>query len=274
MFKISEFSRLCNVSIRTLRYYDEIGLFKPYFIEEQTNYRYYSASQIEIINKICSLKEMGFSLEDIKNMINNRDDIMLTKKYFETRKEEIQKEINNIIYKAKIIEKASQLLNKETNEYKDYNVIQKLIPERKVISLTSTVENYNKEGVLWELLFCEIKKQKVKIAKEAFCMAIYLDDEYKEKDVNIEVQISILGDYKSTDEIKIKNEKQLNVASVTFNGDYSQMPKVSQSLALWIESMNYVICGPMINIFHVSPAKDKNPDNYITESCYVIRKRE
>lgn len=63
---IGEVSKLMNLPVRTLHYYDEIGLFKPVYVDPKTNYRYYSESQMPNIDLIKSLKYIGTSLEDIK----------------------------------------------------------------------------------------------------------------------------------------------------------------------------------------------------------------
>ncbi len=65
MMKIGDFSKLSRVSIKALRYYDEMGLLKPIEIDRFTGYRYYSASQLSSLNRIIALKDMGFSLEQI-----------------------------------------------------------------------------------------------------------------------------------------------------------------------------------------------------------------
>ena len=66
MFKIGDFSKLTRVSVRMLRYYDEVGLFKPVEIDDFTGYRYYSAKQISELNLIISLRDMGFNVADIE----------------------------------------------------------------------------------------------------------------------------------------------------------------------------------------------------------------
>ena len=64
--KIGDFSRLCRVTVRTLRHYEEIGLFKPEIVDEWTGYRYYSVGQFKKMQDILMLKELGFSLEEIR----------------------------------------------------------------------------------------------------------------------------------------------------------------------------------------------------------------
>ncbi len=69
LYKIGEFSKLVNVPVKTLRYYDEINLFKPQEIDLFSGYRYYSEKQIEDLEVILSLKEVGFRLEEIKKIL-------------------------------------------------------------------------------------------------------------------------------------------------------------------------------------------------------------
>jgi DNA-binding transcriptional MerR regulator len=72
MFKIGDFSKLTMISVRMLRYYDEMGLFKPAEIDLSTGYRYYSAKQITNLNLIISLRDMGFNVSDITIAVNEQ----------------------------------------------------------------------------------------------------------------------------------------------------------------------------------------------------------
>lgn len=63
MFKIGDFSKLMKVSVRMLRYYDETGLLQPAMIDEYTGFRYYSANQMQKLNRILLLRDMGFKIE-------------------------------------------------------------------------------------------------------------------------------------------------------------------------------------------------------------------
>src|SRR3954452_4891476 len=65
MIKIGEFSRLVQVPVPTLRYYDQMGLLKPVVVDRFTGYRYYEAGQVPRLNRILALKGLGFSLEQI-----------------------------------------------------------------------------------------------------------------------------------------------------------------------------------------------------------------
>ena len=99
LLRIGEFSKLTGVSIRTLRYYDDIDLFKPSEIDLFTNYRYYSEEQIEDLELIHKLKSVGFSLEEIKQNWNNfTNEIMIQKK------KELQEKLDDINQSIKEID--------------------------------------------------------------------------------------------------------------------------------------------------------------------------
>ena len=100
LLRIGEFSKLSGVPIRTLRYYDEIDLFKPAEIDLFTDYRYYKEEQIEDLNLINNLKDVGFSLEEIKSNWNHfNNEVMLNKKKeFEQKLENINESIKKIDY--------------------------------------------------------------------------------------------------------------------------------------------------------------------------------
>ena len=87
MLRIGEFSKLTGVPIRTLRYYDEIDLFKPAEIDLFTDYRYYKEEQVADLELINKLKSVGFTLDEIKQNWNNfTNDIMEEKKRNRTTK--------------------------------------------------------------------------------------------------------------------------------------------------------------------------------------------
>jgi DNA-binding transcriptional MerR regulator len=71
MLKIGEFAQICQVTVRTLRYYDEIGLLKPSHVDPWTGYRYYARDQAARLNRITTLKDLGLSLDQIGPLLDN-----------------------------------------------------------------------------------------------------------------------------------------------------------------------------------------------------------
>ena len=107
MFKIGEFSNMTGLSVKTLRYYDDIDLFKPIDVDLFTGYRYYSTDQIYDLELINVLKSVGFSLEEIKN---NWDSF--TVDLFNEKKDELLKDIE---IKQKAIKKIDELKSNLNN---------------------------------------------------------------------------------------------------------------------------------------------------------------
>src|SRR5262245_25245010 len=69
MFRIGDFSRLARVTIKTLHHYDEAGLLTPAHVDPQTGYRYYLATQLETLQRILLLRDLGFALDEIRPLL-------------------------------------------------------------------------------------------------------------------------------------------------------------------------------------------------------------
>lgn len=89
-YKISQFANLMGISVKTLRYYDSIDLFKPAEIDLFSNYRYYNQKQIDDLKLILTLKDLGFTLSEIKNNWQNLSD-----EFFINQKSKILRDIEN-----------------------------------------------------------------------------------------------------------------------------------------------------------------------------------
>ena len=68
---IGDFSKYCQVTVKTLRHYEKLGLLVPNEVDEWTRYRYYDMAQMQRLNGILRLKGMGFSLEEIRDLLND-----------------------------------------------------------------------------------------------------------------------------------------------------------------------------------------------------------
>ena len=69
-YKIGEFARLCGLSVKALRFYDQIRLLQPAFVDPCTRYRLYAPEQLREVDAILALKDLGASLEDIRDVVN------------------------------------------------------------------------------------------------------------------------------------------------------------------------------------------------------------
>ena len=121
---IKEFSEACGVSVRTLHYYDEIGLLKPSFVDDWTGYRYYDENSLLRMQEIMFYRELDFSLKNISQIITspNYDKekaLSQQKKLLILKKERLEKLISSIddAMKGKVIMNAFD--NSKFESYKD-----------------------------------------------------------------------------------------------------------------------------------------------------------
>lgn len=268
MLKIGDFSRLSRVSIRMLRYYDDADLIRPVMVDKYTGYRYYSENQLLIIGKITALKNMGFGVAAIKEILKYEDEPAEMERMFNIQKTQLMEEAEVLRNRMKLLDAAIDMLRKDVTMKYDYVV--KQIPERYVASVRQIIPKYEEEGRLWHYLFSETSDQKMIPCGPS--MAVLHDKEYKENDVDVEVQIEVKGNFADTEHVRFKMEPAIQVASTTFNGSYDQFSDVYASLAAWILQNGYECCGPMMDIYHVSPNDTRNPDEFVTEICCPVKK--
>ncbi|WP_295090534.1 MerR family transcriptional regulator [uncultured Ruminococcus sp.] len=69
LYKIGMFANMNRVTIKALRYYDEQKLLVPVYVDMENGYRYYAAGQMAQLHRIIALKNMGFSIDDIRKMM-------------------------------------------------------------------------------------------------------------------------------------------------------------------------------------------------------------
>ena len=269
MLKIGEFSKLSRVSIRMLRHYDEIGLLKPAEIDRFTGYRYYNPDQLPVIGRITALKDMGFQLADIVKILDVYDDRETLDDYFAMRQAELKEITETAHYQMRLLDTARKRLRKEQNM--SYNVSIKTIPERYAATVHMTIPRYEDEGLVWQILNEETAPLNVIPAEPCLVAAEYLDDEYKEEDVELVAWKTVKGDYPDTEHVKFKTLPAVKVASCMVKGGYDQMPEVYGAVISWVNDNGYECAGPMFNIYHVSPHETQDPDEYVTEVCYAVK---
>jgi DNA-binding transcriptional MerR regulator len=272
MLKIGDFSKLSRISIRMLRHYDDLGLLIPESIDSETGYRYYSASQLPRAARIGALKQMGFSLAVIGEILETHRDADALKQYLRVKQAEIREQSEKLGMHAQMIESAMKSIGKEGN-FMDYSVALKEIPKRYVASLRQVIPTYGDENLLWSKMAQETGK-KLSMANPCYSMAIFHDQTYREHDVDVEIQISVEGQHEDTENVCFKTVEPLTVASSTYQGSYDQITPVNLAVAKWVQENGYDFEGSMFCIYHVSPAQTQNPDEWVTEVCYPVQKNK
>ena len=139
-FSVGETSKLTNVPIQTLRYYDKMGLLKPAYINEQNNYRYYSINQFIKIDLLKQCKLMGLSLKEIEDLLKNEISA-------ESMLEIINQQRKVLDEKIRELEAVKSYINflddrlKETNKVEENEIFIKYNEERVVKKYECILEN-------------------------------------------------------------------------------------------------------------------------------------
>ncbi len=268
MFKIGDFSRLAKVSVRMLRYYDELGLLKPAEVDRFTGYRFYTASQISYLNRIIKLRDLGFNISEIAAVLNESDDAALLAR-LELKKQQIEEEISNDIKRITDIEQLIGSIGKEIIKM-GYDVVIKSVPSCKVVSLRDVIPAYDREGELWARLGEFMDRNRINGTGLYFTM--YHDGEYKVSDVDVEVAACIekLGEDREGFTFRAV-EAVPNMASLMVPGSYKNIDPAFRSLAEWLENNGYEMAGITRQVCHRGPWNEEKEENYLTEIQIPIK---
>ncbi|MEX6587080.1 MerR family transcriptional regulator [Paraclostridium bifermentans] len=269
LFTIGEIAILFDINKKTLRYYDEIDLFKPSYIDEKNNYRYYTTNQFEKLNTIIYLKSMGISLSKIKSHLDNRS-INNTLNLFEIQEEAIKKKIEELeIIQNKVKGRISKI--KDSIDYGKINkIIEADIDERSIVLLKEEVKT-NKD------LEISIRKLENKANKKS---SIFLG----EVGVSIskdKLKNKLFKDYDSTF-IFVENKKYSKEISkilpkgkyicLRFNGLHDDSYTYYERILKYIEQNNYEILEDSIEITLVDSGLTTNSSEYVTEIQILVKR--
>lgn len=271
MFKIRDFARLNRVTVKTLRYYDSLGLLHPEKIDSFTGYRYYSAAQMPRVNRILVLKDVGFSLEEIALILNKNLDSEQIETLLELKHAEIAERISAEQDRLSRLENLMKTCKQEAFNM-NYDIVLKDIEPIRVAALRDTIPSYSEQGHLWNELAEHIKKHDAKIVPP--CMVIYHETSHKyEEAVDAEVIEPIVGDLPETDRIKVKlldGVKQM--AAVVHKGPFRTINMAYSAISKWIEDNGYEIVGPVRELYLKGDWMTDDPNEYITEIQFPICK--
>ena len=117
-YKIGDFSRLTNISIRTLRYYDEIGILKPEYVDPYSGYRYYTDKNLDEVKSIVFLKNLSFSLEEIAQCKDS-----IASDILEVKKNQLIEKRNEIDEQIAMIDSLNNEIVKPYNNKNDAKVL-------------------------------------------------------------------------------------------------------------------------------------------------------
>lgn len=267
MMLIGEVSKISQVSLRMLRYYDKNDIFKPSIISEENGYRYYTADQLDELYEIVELRDLGFSVAEIRSLIEEED----KEKYLEImrgKRKELEEEAAQIQRKLKRLSVlVSDVENgKEEKVSRDITLVLKEIPDKDVISYRKVVPDYFHEGQMWEEFGKMLRGSGVSFETESF--SLYHDTDYREEHVDIELCVVAGGSLKKVPKGLVHRQVLgcKNAVSLLVKGPYENISFACRKFAHWLEQHpEYHMNGATRQICHISPLNTENTEEYVTE---------
>jgi effector-binding domain-containing protein len=271
VFKIGDFSRLSFVTVKALRYYDEIGLLKPVKVDRFTGYRYYSADQLPRLNYIIALKDLGLSLDEIAVLTKDSLTPGQMRDIFILKKAELQQRVSDEQRRLDQVEKLLMRIEKE-GTMPDYQVTLKKIEPQLVASVRETLPTYGDCGPLFGEVYKYLAKKFV-FKPAGPPMMLMHDTEYKERDVDIEIAVPISKKVKESDRIKVYELPTIEAASTIHKGPYGSVSEAYSAIMSWCEANDYQPVSPCREIYFTDPKEvTKDPSKNITEVLFPVKK--
>lgn len=267
MFRIGEFSKIAQVSGRLLRYYDEIGLLTPEYTDSQTGYRYYTVEQLPRLNRILALKDLGFTLNQIADLL--RDDVppeeirgMLVMK-----RAQIEQSVQEEIARLKQVEMRLAQIEHEGDIWGE-NIVLKRIPPSPFLSVRG-------EGVpndLFFSLFHDIR-QALPSGKQpaSFGHFIYILHSPSFEQEKVEIELGFLMSSDDIEPIPLSSGKELAVRELDavdtmatiVAGSWEEGGMAYNALGTWVADNGFQIVGSMREILFTLQAPEIMAQNVL-----------
>jgi DNA-binding transcriptional MerR regulator len=261
MFKIGDFSKLSRVSVKALRYYDELGLLKPAHVDHFTGYRFYSADQLPQLNRILALKDLGFSLEQTMRLLEGalvpaqmREILLMKQAELHQRVQDEQSRLARVEARLRLIEQEDTM--------PEYDVVLKRIEAtvvasaRKVAPTFGEVHEFGRE--------VHIALEQHGITPIAPSLNIYHHMGFLDRDMEIEVATPV--DAASSVDIPLSSGERITsqmlpavqvMACLIQPVTDDTIAEAYNAMGKWIQSNGYRIVGPSREICQPLDQGDK-----------------
>lgn len=266
-YTVGELSQLINIPIRTLRYYDEIGLLVPQKRDDESNYRYYARDQILQANIINQFKIQGCSLKEIRSQLANNS-VSLSEETLNKKRLELQKTISELV---KLEKRMSYFL--ECLKYQDHQLhLQvKEIPEMDVAYIRekglADPEAFMRRFSQLNTLLTNNKLEPV-----GNVMARYYDD-YREYDINnADVEVLIQVDCNQEIPNIVRKEPACLCVSALHYGPYRNEYITYTIMMEWMQEHGFQMCGPAYEYYLIDSIFTNNEEEFVTELRIPVKK--
>lgn len=278
MFKIGDFSKLAQVSVKTLRFYDQIKLLQPAWIDRYSGYRYYTLAQLPRLNRILALKDLGFSLEQIQKLLREDLPAAELRGMMRMKQAEIERQIEAEQFRLARVEARLRQIEHE-GMMPVYEIVLKDTPSQQVVGLRRVLDSYQSVLMLFGELYQAMDSKKPFAASQPAtftnipALAIYYDADYRDRQIDVEAAMSLSGNVKVRPSHLLVHELAgSEVASTIYQGPHEELAEVYQATLAWTEQNGYRICGPVRNVYWQG-VPDASENSWVTEVQFPVEKK-
>ena len=241
--KIGEFSQMMQVTVKTLRHYEQKGLLLPSEVDEWTGYRYYSVEQMQRLNTIRQLQNLGFSLDEIKEMYEEGSPVPSI--------DQLNEKIEKTERQLQLLEARRNQLLEWTSSRKKIKTMEKFciqsLPEIIVASHREVIPNYAALGPLCVgKIGPEMQRLGCKCPAPGYCFTIEHNKEYRPTDIDIEYceQVEAMGVDSSIIRFKHLDAVPQALCMKHF-GPYERFHESYAEAFDYMEEQGYKMAGPL-----------------------------
>lgn len=248
MFGIGDFARHGRVSVRMLRHYDATGLLRPARVDGATGYRFYTAAQLARLNRILALKDLGFTLDQVRSILDEEVTVAELRGMLRLRHADLQERIAADADRlARVEERLRSIESEECMSAHD--IIVKQVPAVRVAQLSATAAGYRPEdiGPVVSPLFGDLftRLEQAGIAPAGSTIAHYEDDPGTEGGIRVHAAVPVTDPAAAAEAgLEVVDLPEIpEAATVVHRGPMDGVLPVAQALARWIEAQGYRSLG-------------------------------
>ena len=259
--KIGEFSRLGRVTVRALRHYEEIGLLTPAIIDRETGYRYYAVGQLQKIQSITTLKSLGYSLEEIRDLWED-DNHFPSVESLEEKVRCCKAELETLKARERML-KAVVASQKKLHKMK--KIYFESLPAITVASHRTVIPSYEDLGRLCvEVIGPEMARLGCECPEPGYCYTIE-HGSYKPSDIDIEYCEMVTARGADSNIIKFKDIPEVpEAACLKIFGTYDKLYQAYAELFAWLEKEGCRIAGNPRAAYIDGIWNQEDPDKWLT----------
>lgn len=278
-YSIGKVSTLCNVPIKTLRYYDKIGLLVPEYRKTDSNYRYYTQEQILTLFIIRKLKHLGIPLKEVNEIVTNRDSTAMDH-CIRTRLLEISRaieELNDQYAEGTLLlerlEKGHNILESEQSKWLTEGIRLEDIPVSNVLYTRRIKKNYKNNHVSidrWFELFEMVGQHKLRMVGPL--ILTYHNnplEQFFKTDCDLELSIQV---NEPRDLAEYKQFGGFRAVTALHIGRNEEIIQTHIKAIKWLNQQGYMVSGPISEEYIISPVDINNEESHITKVIIPVEK--